>query len=92
MMFGGIVMAVLAFIFLVLLMFNFKHIKTAIQVLEAAAEFMIGNKRVILVPFTYFFLIVGSFLLWCQCLVMIISLNKTVSAQGSAADDAGYNP
>lgn len=91
-MFAGIVMGIFAFIFLVLLFFNFKHIKTAIQVLEAAAEFMIGNKRVILVPFTYFFLIIGTFLLWCQCMVMIISLNTTVSAQGSASNDAGYTP
>lgn len=64
MMFAGVVFAILAFIFLILMFFNFKHIKTAIQVIDAAAEFMVGNKRVILIPITYFFLTIGTIMLW----------------------------
>ena len=83
-------MAILAFIFLVLMFFYFKHIKTAIHMIDAAAEFMIGNKRVILVPFTYFFITVGGFFFYLYCLAQIISLNKIVEAQGVAG--AGYAP
>ena len=79
-MFMGVVLAILAFIFLVLMFFYFKHIKTAINMLDAAAEFMIGNKRVILAPFTYFFITVGGFFFYLYCLAQIISLNKIVEA------------
>jgi hypothetical protein len=89
-MFMGVVLAILAFIFLVLMFFYFKHIKTAINMLDAAAEFMIGNKRVILAPFTYFFITVGGFFFYLYCLAQIISLNKIVEAQGVAG--AGYAP
>jgi hypothetical protein len=80
MMFGGIMLAIIGFAYLILMFFNFKHIKTAIGVIDAAAEFIIGNKRVILVPFTYFFLTIGSFLLWAYCLILIISINKIDSS------------
>lgn len=64
MMAGGITLACMAFIFLVLLFFNFKHMKTAINVIDAAAEFMIGNKRVIFIPFIYFILTISLWISW----------------------------
>lgn len=75
----GILFAVLAFVYLVLMVGNFKHVKTAIQVIDAAAEFMVGNKRVVAVPFVYFFLTIGIFLGWVQCMIGIIGLNKITS-------------
>lgn len=80
MMFFGVMLAIFALAYLILMFFNFKHIKTAIGVVDAAAEFIIGNKRVILVPFTYFFLTIGSFLVWAYCMTLIISINKIVSS------------
>ena len=64
MLFIGVFLAALAFAYLILMVANFKHVKTAIQVLDAAAEFMVGNKRVVAVPFVYFFLTIGTLFGW----------------------------
>lgn len=53
-----------------------KHLKLAIDVIDAAADFTAENKRVILVPILYFFLTAIVFAGWCVCMTMIISLNK----------------
>jgi hypothetical protein len=80
MMFAGVMFAILAFIFLVLIFFFFKHLKTAINVVDASAEFLVGNKRILLVPFVYFTMTIVSFLVWVDSMAMIISLNTVVSA------------
>ena len=84
----GIVLAVLALLFMILLFFQYKHIKTAVNVTDAAAEFMVGNKRVILIPFIYFFLTIALWVGWAYCVTAIVSLNDVVSNQNTVGD--GY--
>ena len=71
----GIILGVASFVYLVLMFFQFKHIRTAINVIDAAAEFCVGNKRVVLIPFVYFSLIIAMWIGWANCMVAIISLN-----------------
>ena len=78
-MFAAIFMGIFALMFLVLMFSQFKHIKTAINVIEASAEFMIGNKRVVFLPFIYFAVTIIGILLWAYCLAAIVSLNDVIS-------------
>jgi hypothetical protein len=79
MMFMGVLFAFFSFLYLVLMFYKFKSVKTAINVVDAAAEFMVGNKRVILVPFVYFFVMVGIIYLWTMCMIAIVGLNEIKS-------------
>jgi hypothetical protein len=76
MMFAGILLAFLALLYLVLVFYKFKHVKTAIHVIDAAAEFMVGNKRVVAVPFVYFLIMVAIVIGWFYCIIAIIGLNE----------------
>ena len=82
---AAIFLGVFSFMFLVLMFFQFKHIKTAINVIEASAEFMIGNKRVVFLPFIYFGLTISIWLIWAWCMAGIVSLNKITSDQGKVS-------
>jgi len=90
MMFFGIISACAAVMCLFLIFFYFKHMKTAINVIDASAEFMVGNKRVALIPIVYFIIKLLVMLLWVYCMTAIISLNVIVSTQNKIGD--GYSP
>ena len=53
-LFGAIVATIVSLLFFCIMFRNYKHIKTAIQVIDAAADFMIEHKRVMIIPFFYF--------------------------------------
>lgn len=75
MMFYGILTSIAALFIFCVIFRNYKHIKTAIQVIDAAADFVIEHKRLMIVPLTYF-IVNLSFVFICVYNVgLIISTN-----------------
>ena len=54
---------------------GYKHVKEAIDVIDAAADFAVENKRVIGVPIFYFVLTLISFLVWLYSFACVVALN-----------------
>ena len=54
---------------------HWKHLKTATNVIDAAADFIIDHKRLIVVPIVYFLIVVASLILWFWTLGLVISTN-----------------
>ena len=54
---------------------NYKHIKIAIQVIDASADFMIEHKRVMLIPFVYFIFNLTFAYLCAYNIGLILSMN-----------------
>lgn len=79
MIFVAVFMGIFAIMFFCMMFSQFKHIKTAINVIEASAEFLIGNPRVIVLPFIYFAVTVIGLVFWAYTLAAIMSLNDVVS-------------
>lgn len=52
------------------------HLKLAIDVIDASADFIAGNKRVIVVPIIYFILTIIAFSIWLPAMLCVVSLNK----------------
>jgi Na+-transporting methylmalonyl-CoA/oxaloacetate decarboxylase gamma subunit len=50
-------------------------LKTAIDVVDASADFLAKTKRVIGVPFVFFFLSIISVLVWSGSFAAVISMN-----------------
>lgn len=62
---AGIGFSVFALIFMCMIYCGYDQLKTAIDVLDASADFLAGTKRIFLVPIVYFFvqmIFVGLFL------------------------------
>jgi len=71
---AGIVFAILAFIFLLLVWCGFSSLRTAINVIDASADFLAKTKRIIGVPILYFFLTVIFVMIWLGCMLAINSI------------------
>ena len=80
-MFEGVLLGIGALVYLFVMFFKYKHIKTAINVIDAACEFIIANPRIVVIPFVYFTLTIMMFLGWLWCMAAIISLNDVISIQ-----------
>ena len=79
----GIVLAILSVIFLCMLCYGFRSLKTAIDVIDASADFLAGTKRIILVPVLYFFVTITVIFLWLLALACIYSIGTiTASPDG----------
>ena len=66
---------------------GYKHVKEAIDVIDAAADFTVENKRVIIVPMVYFVFTLISFLLWLYAFACVVSLNKVTAAASTIPQD-----
>ena len=77
----GFAFAGCAIVYLGCMIYKYKHIKTAINVIDASAEFIIANPRVVIIPFVYFMVIIFIFLGWVYCMAAIISLNDIIQVQ-----------
>lgn len=73
--------------FLVCVICGYKHVKEAIDVIDAAADFTVENKRVIIVPIVYFIFTLISFLLWLYAFACVVSLNKISADSGIIPQD-----
>jgi hypothetical protein len=81
----GIVLAILSAVFLCMLCFGFRSLKTAIDVIDASADFLAGTKRIILVPVLYFFVTLIVIFLWLLAVACIYSIGTI-----TASPDAEY--
>ena len=80
---GGIVSGLAAIIFTIMLVCGFNQLKIAIDVVDAAADFIRKTKRIVLVPVVYFFLQLAIILVWFFAIICIMSLGDiTVDQSG----------
>jgi len=75
MMAGMGIFGLLALLFACAIYCKFKELKTAIDVVDASADFLAKTKRVIGVPFVFFFLSIISVLVWSGSFAAVISMN-----------------
>jgi solute carrier family 44 protein 1 (choline transporter-like protein)/choline transporter-like protein 2/4/5 len=83
----GIVGSLLAVLFCCCITCGFRSLKRAIDVIDAAADFIRGNKRVILVPVLYFVVIVIILTGWISAFACVASMN-TINADTSVIPQA----
>lgn len=69
-----IVVCLLTVGFLCCLFCNYSSLKTAIDCIDAAADFLADTKKVIIVPFLFFFLSIISVLIWVPSMMAIVSM------------------
>lgn len=81
---GCIALACLGCCFCLCVVCGYKHVKAAIDVIDAAADFAVENKRVIAVPILYFFLTLISFLVWLFSAACVVALGKITAGHGSS--------
>ena len=79
----GIVLAILSVVFFCMLCYGFRALKTAIDVIDASADFLAGTKRIILVPVLYFFVSLIVIFLWLLALACIYSIGTITAAPNS---------
>ena len=75
---GGIVSGILAMVFLCAIWCGFNSLKTAIDVIDASADFLAKTKRIIAVPVLYFLVTVIFISIWLACMLCINSIGDIV--------------
>lgn len=71
-----IVFGLLALIFLCAIICGFKHLKLAIDVIDASADFLDETKRIYIVPFCFFMCAFVSIIIWTVCVIGVYSEGK----------------
>ena len=71
---GGIIFSIFGLIFLLAVWCGFNSLRTAINVIDASADFLAKTKRIIGVPILYFFLTVVFTMVWLGCMLAINSI------------------
>jgi hypothetical protein len=61
--------------FLCCIMCGYSSLKTAIDVIDASADFLAKTKKIILVPFVFFLLQLISVSCWVPSMAYVISMN-----------------
>lgn len=84
---GCIGLAAVGCCFCLCVVCGYKHVKQAIDVIDAAADFAVENKRVIAVPILYFVLTLISFLIWLYSFACVVALNKIEAGDGIIPQD-----
>jgi hypothetical protein len=79
---GGIALGAVGVCFTCCVICGYKHVKSAIEVIDASADFANENKRVITVPIIYFLIILIAFFTWLYSLACVVSLNKITAGDG----------
>lgn len=82
-MVGCIGLAAVGCCYCVCVVCGWKHLAQAIDVIDAAADFAVGNKRVIAVPVIYIILNLVSFLVWLYSFACVVALNDITAAGDS---------
>ena len=73
---AGIVLSIFACIFMLAIWCGFSSLRTAINVIDASADFLAKTKRIIGVPILYFFLTVIFIAIWLGCMLCINSIGN----------------
>ena len=87
---GAICFAIIGLLYFCIIFRNYKHIKTAIQVIDAAADFVIEHKRLIIVPLFYF---IVNLILAITCLyniALVTSMNDIYTEQVINKSNGAY--
>jgi hypothetical protein len=71
-----VLFALLGVIFLCAVICGFSHLKLAIDVIDASADFLDDTKRVYLVPLFFFICSLVSILIWGACVIGVFSEGK----------------
>ena len=79
---GAIGLAAVGCCFTCCVVCGYKHVKIAIEVIDASADFTVENKRVIGVPILYFFITLISFFVWLYSLACVVALNPITADNG----------
>ena len=70
---------------------GWNSLKTAIDVVDASADFLAGTKRIILVPFVYFIILLLFFFFWIGCVICVYSMG-TIKPDNRYSVDGVYVP
>jgi len=54
---------------------NFKHIKIAIAIFDASADFAVNHIRLVIAVYVYLFFLLASFIGWFYVYIYAMSLN-----------------
>jgi hypothetical protein len=88
-LFTGIGASIFAVLFLVMICCGYSQLKTAIDVIDAAADFLAKTKRIILVPICYFFVTMIVLSIWLGAVMCVMSMG-TVSAEDNQQKSISY--
>jgi len=72
----GIIFVVFALMYYCLIFKNFKHIKIAIAIFDASADFAVNHIRLVISIFFYLLFLLGSFFMWFRVILYMMSLNN----------------
>ena len=79
----GVVFTGFSLCFYCLIFKNFKHIKIAIEIFDASADFAMNHIRLVIAVFFYLLFLLASFLLVYYVVLFVMSLNDiSVKAEG----------
>jgi hypothetical protein len=79
---GGIVLGIIAFVYLVCLCWGYRSLKLAIDVVDASADFVVKTKRIILVPIFYFIITIAVIVVWLGQMALVVSMNEIRAGKG----------
>jgi len=71
-----ILFGILSVAFLLCICCGFRSLKLAIDVIDAAADFLASTKRIIFVPIFYFFIQLIVFFVWLYAFLNVASMNE----------------
>lgn len=71
-----IIFSFLTLVFACMIYCKYSDVKLAIDVIDASADYVAHNKRVVLVPVLHFFITLTVIILWLGCFLCVISLNE----------------
>jgi hypothetical protein len=90
-MLGGAVMVLMGLFFCCMLWCYRSSLETAIAIIDAAADFFIATKRLILVSVMYFMLSVVLFLLWALAEFSLLGMNEIKPGSGAQGKEIVWN-
>lgn len=79
---GVVLFGLLSCLFLTCIICGFRSLKLAIDVIDAAADFLADTKRILLVPVLYFFLTIIVFFVWLAAYLNVASMNRIKADTG----------
>lgn len=86
----GIVGGLFALLFMCMIYCGYNQLKTAIDVIDAAADFLAKTKRIILVPILYFVITMIVIFIWMGSMMSLLSMGE-VTADTNQGKDISFN-
>ena len=80
-LFFGILFAVFSALFYLVVFMQYKHIKIAVAIFDASADFAVNHIRLVIVVYIYFMVLIATFWGWWYMLVLTMSLNDITTVE-----------